>query len=84
MDSLAAIGAGGRSRTLDLRITNALLYQLSYTGGPAVPSTLTKAAPVDGAAKLSSDWRARATSFLVSRSYCRIEELLQCDVGRGR
>ena len=26
------IGAGGRSRTLDLRITNALLYQLSYTG----------------------------------------------------
>ena len=26
-------GAGGRSRTLDLRITNALLYQLSYTGG---------------------------------------------------
>ena len=25
-------GAGGRSRTLDLRITNALLYQLSYTG----------------------------------------------------
>src|SRR6266496_3147819 len=26
------VGAGGRSRTLDLRITNALLYQLSYTG----------------------------------------------------
>ena len=26
------LGAGGRSRTLDLRITNALLYQLSYTG----------------------------------------------------
>ena len=25
-------GAGGRSRTLDLRITNALLYQLSYAG----------------------------------------------------
>ena len=25
-------GAGGRSRTLDLRITNALLYRLSYTG----------------------------------------------------
>ena len=31
-ESLAGIGAGGRSRTLDLRITNALLYQLSYTG----------------------------------------------------
>ena len=27
-----SFGAGGRSRTLDLRITNALLYQLSYTG----------------------------------------------------
>ena len=25
-------GAGERSRTPDLRITNALLYQLSYTG----------------------------------------------------
>ena len=25
-------GAGNRSRTYDLRITNALLYQLSYTG----------------------------------------------------
>jgi hypothetical protein len=26
------LGAGGESRTPDLRITNALLYQLSYTG----------------------------------------------------
>jgi hypothetical protein len=26
-------GAGGENRTPDLRITNALLYQLSYTGG---------------------------------------------------
>jgi hypothetical protein len=26
-------GAGERIRTADLRITNALLYQLSYTGG---------------------------------------------------
>jgi hypothetical protein len=25
-------GAGGRNRTGDLRITNALLYQLSYAG----------------------------------------------------
>jgi hypothetical protein len=38
-------GAGDRSRTYDLRITNALLYQLSYTGTfingggtPAVPA----------------------------------------------
>ncbi len=29
---MGAIGAGERSRTSDLRITNALLYQLSYTG----------------------------------------------------
>ena len=29
---LLATGAGERSRTPDLRITNALLYQLSYTG----------------------------------------------------
>ena len=29
-------GAGNRSRTYDLRITNALLYQLSYTGVAAI------------------------------------------------
>ena len=28
-------GAGGRIRTPDLLITNQLLYQLSYTSGPA-------------------------------------------------
>jgi hypothetical protein len=32
-------GAGDRSRTYDLRITNALLYQLSYTGAEAVHYT---------------------------------------------
>ena len=30
--SFVFIGAGRGSRTPDLRITNALLYQLSYTG----------------------------------------------------
>jgi hypothetical protein len=30
--ALGKIGAGEKSRTPDLRITNALLYQLSYTG----------------------------------------------------
>ena len=30
--AFAITGAGDRSRTYDLRITNALLYQLSYTG----------------------------------------------------
>jgi hypothetical protein len=29
---LVLIGAGEKSRTPDLRITNALLYQLSYAG----------------------------------------------------
>ena len=32
-------GAGEESRTPDLRITNALLYQLSYTGNQAKPTT---------------------------------------------
>ena len=31
-------GAGERSRTADLRITSALLYQLSYTSSPTPPS----------------------------------------------
>ena len=30
-------GAGNRSRTYDLRITNALLYQLSYSGETGNP-----------------------------------------------
>ena len=30
--SLHLIGASGRNRTVDLLITNELLYQLSYTG----------------------------------------------------
>jgi hypothetical protein len=32
----SADGAGERNRTLDLRITSALLYQLSYTGKAAL------------------------------------------------
>ena len=35
---LVVLGAGEKSRTPDLRITNALLYQLSYAGLP-LPST---------------------------------------------
>jgi hypothetical protein len=31
-DPWLPVGAGEKSRTPDLRITNALLYQLSYTG----------------------------------------------------
>lgn len=41
-------GAGDRSRTYDLRITNALLYQLSYTG----PSCFTQGRAVYGFARL--------------------------------
>ncbi len=33
-------GAGNRSRTYDLRITNALLYQLSYSGNIQVAAVL--------------------------------------------
>ena len=37
--TLAITGAGVRTRTADLRITSALLYQLSYTGkNMAVPT----------------------------------------------
>jgi hypothetical protein len=35
--SLGIYGAGERNRTLDLRITSALLYQLSYTGPATRP-----------------------------------------------
>jgi hypothetical protein len=31
--SLGIAGAGDRNRTYDLRVTSALLYRLSYTGG---------------------------------------------------
>lgn len=34
------LGAGNRSRTYDLRITNALLYQLSYAGEAMHSSTI--------------------------------------------
>jgi hypothetical protein len=34
--AIEVVGAGERSRTLDLRITNALLYQLSYTGAARI------------------------------------------------
>ena len=34
-------GAGGRTRTPDLLITNQLLYQLSYTSTFSVPASLT-------------------------------------------
>ena len=41
---MGAIGAGEMNRTPDLRITNALLYQLSYTGfGGAVAAILLRA-----------------------------------------
>ena len=37
--ALVEVGAGEESRTPDLRITNALLYQLSYTGVARLAST---------------------------------------------
>ena len=42
-------GAGDRSRTYDLRITNALLYQLSYTGtGRPFPDAAEAVFPASG------------------------------------
>ena len=35
-DQAGKAGAGERNRTLDLRITNALLYRLSYTGNTVI------------------------------------------------
>jgi hypothetical protein len=46
-------GAGEESRTPDLRITNALLYQLSYTGGQ--PASLAER-PVLTWAQAASAW----------------------------
>ena len=37
--ALGETGAGEKSRTPDLRITNALLYQLSYTGAEIQPQS---------------------------------------------
>jgi hypothetical protein len=39
MPGLRGNGAGDRTRTYDPRITNALLYQLSYSGSMAMLST---------------------------------------------
>ena len=43
--TLVNSGAGERSRTLDLLITNELLYQLSYTGVSAMPHKWDTAKP---------------------------------------
>jgi hypothetical protein len=43
--SAGETGAGERSRTLDLLITNELLYQLSYTGVSAMPHKWDTAKP---------------------------------------
>ena len=46
-------GAGNRSRTYDLRITNALLYQLSYSGeGAEYTDSNPGLEPLDGTANL--------------------------------
>ena len=54
-------GAGNRSRTYDLRITNALLYQLSYSGIflQALPTAILTEPEMAG-------------KFIVSRGICAI------------
>ena len=60
------IGAGERNRTLDLRITSALLYQLSYTGKPCPNPLEALLAP------LGMDGIARAAlSFTTERDRAR-------------
>ena len=39
-------GAGDRNRTYDLRVTSALLYRLSYTGGTRIIQQLQRATQV--------------------------------------
>ena len=42
-------GAGERNRTADLRITSALLYQLSYTSSPCGPRAVARGGIESGA-----------------------------------
>jgi hypothetical protein len=71
-------GAGEKSRTPDLRITNALLYQLSYTGMIAHGSAASEArilaqaraptagAPADYASSNGASFFSTATFFKVT------------------
>ena len=52
-------GAGEKSRTPDLRITNALLYQLSYTGVVFADRPRRQAAP--GKSEILADGAAAFT-----------------------
>ena len=54
-------GAGEKSRTPDLRITNALLYQLSYAGVAAAAEAAARGAHSSGAASLQRE-RARGAA----------------------
>ena len=78
--SSGEIGAGERSRTLDLLITNELLYQLSYTGVSAMPHKWDTAKPA-----------ILAQVFLAWQAWCEISrdvgETPRCRAGaegRGR
>ena len=66
-------GAGERSRTLDLLITNELLYQLSYTGVSAMPHNWDTAKP----AILAQDFLPRQARREMSQVGCR----LRCRAG---
>src|SRR5204862_7406168 len=55
LPALLDIGAGEKSRTPDLRITNALLYQLSYAGVAAAAEAAARGAHSSGAASLQRE-----------------------------
>ena len=69
-------GAGEKSRTPDLRITNALLYQLSYAGFAAASVACRTKAPIlaDGRSRhghhfTANGWCLRGTAAFWSVAY---------------
>jgi hypothetical protein len=72
---LASLGAGEKSRTPDLRITNALLYQLSYTGVACLSQTFDALQRIDKAPILADGcdyFSANFGSFFATGVFFRV------------
>ena len=72
---LVCLGAGEKSRTPDLRITNALLYQLSYTGEPGILAKQPRSAASPGRYFSSNGGSFLVTATFFSVTYCGIPSL---------
>ena len=62
-------GAGEKSRTPDLRITNALLYQLSYAGVRG------RQCPTPGESRILAEpahWSSKASSRLATAAFFKV------------